>query len=79
MLTTVTGKTVANLPLISHWRASLSRCAEENDEPKTPRTQNPAMRAEEVVQHAITNQPTPQETLGGFAKILEETDQTKDH
>ena len=37
------------------------------------------MRVEEVVQHAITNQPTPQKTLGDFAKILKETDQTMDH
>ena len=59
--------------LISHWRASLCRCAEEKKRTKkTHHAQTKDMRVEEVVQHPITNQPTPQKTLGGFTKILEE-------
>ena len=67
MLTTITGKTAANVHLISHWRASLCRCAEETDEPKkTPRT-DPSNES--------TSSPTRNHTSANST----ETDQSMDH
>ena len=58
MLTTITGKIVANVHFISHWRASLCRCAEKNDEPKnTPRTDpsNESRRSSPTRNHKSAN------------------------